>query len=134
MDMPASDEGLTAARIAETKRQLVTMMFGEELEAQSRPHFEIGAPVLVADGLVVHDLRLDMQPISLTAHAGEVIGLAGLGGSGQELFMRACARLQRVTSGPAELSTDRTFTGASYRQLFRRGFVFGAPMDGWRKA
>ncbi|MCY3864173.1 MAG: ATP-binding cassette domain-containing protein [Chloroflexi bacterium] len=125
MDMPASDKRLTSALVAETKGQLVTMMFGEELEAQSRPHYEIGAPVFIADKLIVQDLRLDMQPISLTAHAGEVIGLAGLGGSGQELFMRACARLQRVNSGALHFDGDN-ITGASYRQLFRRGCVFGA--------
>jgi len=125
MDMPASDERLTAERIAETKRQLVTMMFGEELEAQSRPQFEIGQAVLVADQLVVQDLRLDMQPISMTACAGEVIGLAGLGGSGQELFMRACVRLQRVTSGALSYN-GQNILNASYQQLFRRGCVFGA--------
>ena len=125
MEMPESNGSLTGALIAETKRQLVTMMFGEELEAQSRPHYEIGAPILVTKELVVHDLRLGMQPISLTLRSGEVIGLAGLGGSGQELFMRACARLGRVTSG--ELRFDgRSILGASYRKLFRRGFVFGA--------
>ena len=99
MDMPSADENLTSAVIAEVKQQLVTMMFGEELEAQSRGEIELGAPVLEVEQLVVHDLRLDMQQISMTARAGEVIGLAGLGGSGQELFMRACARLQRVTGG-----------------------------------
>ena len=125
LEMPASGENLTSAIIAETKQRLVTMMFGEELEAQSRPHFAMGAPVFVADKVVAHDLRLDMQPISLTAHGGEVIGLAGLGGSGQELFMRACARLQRINSGSLYLNGENV-SSASYRQLFRRGCVFGA--------
>ena len=124
MDMPGSAQ-LSSRVIADTKRQLVTLMFGEELAAQSRPHYEIGAPVLVADKLVAHDLRLDMQPISLTAHAGEVVGLAGLGGSGQELFMRACARLGRVAGGSLHYD-GRNILNASYRQLFRRGLVFGA--------
>ena len=125
MDMPDSDKNLTGAVIAETKQQLVTLMFGEELEAQNRPHYELGRPVLIADKLVVHDLRLDMQPISMTLHSGEVIGLAGLGGSGQELFMRACARLQRINGGTLDYDGD-SITGARYRQLFRRGCVFGA--------
>ena len=125
MEMPLSDEHLTSVVIAETKQRLVTMMFGEELAAQSRPHYEIGAPVFSADALVAQDLRLDMQPISLTVHAGEVIGLAGLGGSGQELFMRACARLQRINSGALRFGGVE-ITNASYRQLFRRGLVFGA--------
>ncbi len=125
MEMPLSDEHLTSVVIAETKQRLVTMMFGEELAAQSRPHYEIGAPVFSADALVAQDLRLNMQPISLTVHAGEVIGLAGLGGSGQELFMRACARLQRINSGALRFDGVE-ITNASYRQLFRRGLVFGA--------
>ena len=125
MDMPESNSNLTSAVIAETKRHLVTLMFGEELEAQSRPHYEFGAPILVTKELVVQDLRLDMQPISLSLRTGEVVGLAGLGGSGQELFMRACARLRRVNSG--ELRFDgRNIFKANYRQLFRRGCVFGA--------
>ncbi|MCY3796179.1 MAG: ATP-binding cassette domain-containing protein [Chloroflexi bacterium] len=125
MDMPVSDDNLTSAVIAETKQQLVTMMFGEVLEAQQRPQYEIGAPVLITEELVVHDQRLDMQPITLTAQSGEVIGLAGLGGSGQELFMRACARLQRIDSGALSFDGQSSLK-SSYRQLFRRGCVFGA--------
>ena len=125
MDMPSADHNLTSGVIAETKKQLVTMMFGEELEAQSREHYSLGTPVLEVDQLVVHDLRLDMQPISMRVHASEVIGLAGLDGSGQELFMRACARLQRTNSGKLRLSGDN-IVGASYRQLFHRGCIFGA--------
>ena len=125
MDMPAADDALTGAVIAETKRQLVTLMFGEELGAQSRQRIELGQPVLVADKLLVHDLRLDMQAISITVHAGEVIGLAGLDGSGQELFMRACARLQRTVGGRLNFKGD-SILNTRYRHLFYRGCVFGA--------
>ena len=125
MDMPRADHNLTGAVIAETKQHLVTMMFGEELEAQSRARYELGSPILEVDRLLVHDQRLDMQPISMSVCAGEVIGLAGLDGSGQELFMRACARLGRITGGNLRLNGDN-IVGASYRQLFHRGCVFGA--------
>ena len=125
MDMPDAGASLSSQVIAETKQQLVTLMFGEELEAQSRPAIELGAPVLRVDELVASDLRLDMQPVSLTAHAGEVIGLAGLDGSGQELFMRACARLQRISSGALRFD-GKSALNRSYRQLFADGCVFGA--------
>ncbi len=125
MAMPASDGALSGAVIAETKQKLVTMMFGEILEAQRRPRYALGEPVLRARDLVVPDQRLDMQPVSMTVHAGEVIGLAGLGGSGQELFMRACARLRRVNGGSLEFA-GRSILKASYRQLFRQGCVFAA--------
>ena len=125
MEMPETDEHLTSQVIADTKKQLVTLMFGEELGPQTREPIQLGPPVFIADKLVVHDTRLDMRPISLTIHAGEVIGLAGLDGSGQELFMRACARLQRITSGSLSLNGE-PITLRTYRELFHRGLVFGA--------
>ena len=67
-----------------------------------------------------------MQAISMTVRAGEIIGLAGLDGSGQELFMRACVRLQRTVGGRLHLNGDNILN-ASYRQLFHRGCVF------WRR-
>ena len=125
MDMPAAGKNLTGAVIAQTKQQLVTLMFGEELRAQSRQPIPPGEPVLTADRLLVHDSRLDMQAISMTIHAGEVIGLAGLDGSGQELFMRACVRLQRTVGGGLRFKGDNILN-LRYRQLFHRGCVFGA--------
>ena len=125
MDMPDTDHNLTSQVIADTKKQLVTLMFGEELGTQSREPVDIGEPVLVVDKLLVHDTRLDMQAISLSVHAGEVIGLAGLDGSGQELFMRACARLQGVDSGSLRLKGEQ-INHFNYRELFHRGLIFGA--------
>jgi len=125
MDMPASDTGLTSAVIASTKRKLVTMMFGEELAAQQRLHFPLGEVVLEARQLVARDTRLQLQPINLQLRAGEVLGLAGLGGSGQELFMRACAGLERVSSGSLAFA-GRSSLRSSYRQLFRQGCIFAA--------
>jgi simple sugar transport system ATP-binding protein len=124
-DMPMPKTTLTSEIIAETKKQLVTLMFGEELGTQDRDPVALGDPILTIDELIVNDLRLDMQAISMTVRAGEVIGLAGLDGSGQELFMRACARLQKIDSGSMNLMGD-TINTLSYRELFHRGLVFGA--------
>ena len=63
MDMPDSDKNLTGAVIAETKQQLVTLMFGEELEAQNRPHYELGRPVL--------DCRQARRARSATGYAAD---------------------------------------------------------------
>lgn len=125
MDMPQTDGKLSSEVIATTKSQLVTLMFGEELGVQTREPVPLGDPVFVAENVIVHDLRLDMQAISLTIQAGEVIGLAGLDGSGQELFMRACARLNHISSGSLLLNGEN-IVNKNYRELFHRGLVFGA--------
>jgi ABC-type uncharacterized transport system ATPase subunit len=98
MLMPDS-KTLTRAITAKTKKELVTLMFGSELAPQSRAAVKLGAPVLRAEKLHLHDGRLDIRNFSLEIKAGEVIGFAGLDGSGQELVMRACAGLHPVRSG-----------------------------------
>jgi ABC-type sugar transport system ATPase subunit len=75
-----------------TTRDLVRLMTGSnDLETVGRRDKESaasrrGAPVLTVRGL---RLRPDGQPIDLTVHAGELIGLAGLEGHGQNEFLEA---------------------------------------------
>ena len=63
-----------------TLRELVGMMIGREIgEAVARSQRRLGRPILEVRGLTKARLLHD---ISLTIHAGEVVGLAGLVGSG----------------------------------------------------
>jgi ABC-type sugar transport system ATPase subunit len=79
-------------RASWTARDLVRLMTGsEDLETVGRREKETaatrrGAPVLTVRGL---RLRPDGKPIDLTVHAGELIGLAGLEGHGQNEFLEA---------------------------------------------
>jgi ABC-type sugar transport system ATPase subunit len=79
-------------RASWTARDLVRLMTGsDELETVGRRETESaasrrGAPVLTVRGL---RLRPDGKPIDLTVHAGELIGLAGLEGHGQNEFLEA---------------------------------------------
>ena len=79
-------------RASWTPRDLVRLMTGsDELETVGRREKESaesrrGAPVLSIRGL---RLRPDGSPIDLTVHAGELIGLAGLEGHGQNEFLEA---------------------------------------------
>jgi ABC-type sugar transport system ATPase subunit len=87
--------GVTVAnlrRAAWTPRELVRLMTGsDELENAGRldkatTASRRGAPVLSVRGL---RLRPDGKPIDLDVHAGELIGLAGLEGHGQNEFLEA---------------------------------------------
>ena len=67
-------------------------MFGQAPPPPERPASEIGAPMLMLDDVHVRSERLDMRLRLI--RAGEIVGLAGLDGSGQDLFMRAAVGLQ----------------------------------------
>ncbi len=49
--------------------------------------------------LSVEDYRLKVRDVNLDVHCGEVIGLAGMEGSGQGLFLRAVAGMLRTVGG-----------------------------------
>jgi simple sugar transport system ATP-binding protein len=112
---------VTGAQVAPFDREgLVQLMFGRSMPAaviESRASCE---PVLVVQDLTVRTYRLDLEPISLQACAGEVIGLAGLEGSGQRLFMEACAGILKSHSGQILLN-GRDMTRRSYFEFLRAG-------------
>jgi simple sugar transport system ATP-binding protein len=79
--------------------QLVQMMFYQRLSPSSRSVVPLGDVVLELRDATVRTYRLGMEHMSLAVRSGEVIGLAGLEGSGQRLMMHACAGLQRLAFG-----------------------------------
>ena len=78
---------------------LIQLMFGQEITVPERPSVPLGQPLLELRQLLVGDGRMQMGPLDLTIAAGEVIGLAGLEGSGQQLLMQACAGLLAPQAG-----------------------------------
>lgn len=78
---------------------LIQLMFGQEISVPARPSVPLGPPLLQLRQLTLADGRMQMGPLDLTIAAGEVIGLAGLEGSGQQLLMQACAGLLAPQAG-----------------------------------
>jgi general nucleoside transport system ATP-binding protein len=104
-------------------RDLVRMMFGKEVELSGRTRIPAGRPVLESEDLCLEGARLSVSGLTVSVRAGEVIGCAGMEGSGQSLFLRACAGLTRSVGGRIRLAGDDV-TGSSYLQCRRRGVAY----------
>jgi simple sugar transport system ATP-binding protein len=123
-----------SAPTAEMPRmRLVSLMLGRELKSIEQHRITAGtkafdaAPILVAAGL---GRRRSIAPFDLSLHAGEVIGLAGLLGSGRTETAKLIFGVSRPDSG--QLTVDGVpVTIHSPRQSLRRGIAF-CPED--RKA
>jgi rhamnose transport system ATP-binding protein len=80
-----------------TADELVRAMVGRELAAwQGHPHGAPGTPVLQVERLTREGVFVD---ISLTVRAGEIVGLAGLVGSGRSEVARAVFGIDRYDAG-----------------------------------
>ena len=114
--------------VGETKapfsaNKLVEMMFGKEISLGARKTLALGKKVLELRDLAVEDVRLRLSGINLDARAGEIIGLAGMEGSGQGPFIRACAGMLRPVDGRI-LVNGQDLTGKAYHAFKRNGVSF----------
>jgi simple sugar transport system ATP-binding protein len=110
-----------------TTQELVTLMFGQVLAPQTRQPLDLKQADIVLEfqNAHLHGKRVTIEAFNVQVRAGEVIGLAGLDGSGQEMVLRACAGLWRLADGHIKLA-GQDVTGQSYRQFLSKGVAFGA--------
>lgn len=108
-----------------TTHDLVKMMFGEELPPLPRMPAPLGEPRVLLEGITVHGRRLSVTDFHLSIRASEVVGLAGLDGSGQEMILRAAAGITKTVRGRVTVA-GRDMTGRAYRQFLQCGVAFGA--------
>ncbi|MBN1965791.1 MAG: ATP-binding cassette domain-containing protein, partial [Anaerolineae bacterium] len=118
-------EVVGTAHLPVTTDELVAMMFGEALPPVEREAVTFGEAVLSARGLHLVGERVTVAGLSLELHTGEVVGLAGLDGSGQEMLMRACVGLNHPERGQIVIA-GADMTGQSYRAFLAADVAFGA--------
>jgi simple sugar transport system ATP-binding protein len=111
--------------------RLVQLMFGQVITLGERPPAQLGAPVLEMRGLTLRDSRLAVSDLNLQVQAGEVIGLAGLEGSGQQQFLRGCAGLLHASAGTICLN-GVDCTRLPYRRWLSAGVAY-MPADRMRE-
>lgn len=99
---------------------LVEQMFGSVFVEQDRPDADLGGPMLEVGSATLMEGNSHIEDFDLDVGAGEVVGLAGLDGSGQRAFLRACAGLLQPSAGSLTLDgVDLTKSG--YRDHLKAG-------------
>ncbi|MGA2547551.1 MAG: ATP-binding cassette domain-containing protein [Rectinemataceae bacterium] len=104
-------------------RRLVELMFGKEVPQTPRHKIDRGDEVLAARGLCLDSLRLQIKDLDLSVRAGETIGLAGMEGSGQAIFLASCAGLERAVAGSVCIEA-REMTSRSHHDFKREGVAY----------
>lgn len=91
-----------------TEKNLLALMTGED---QDGDHTELKAPVAIDDSIVMqaHGLQVwpDAEKVDFELLKGEIVGIAGLDGQGQDEFVRVLAGVQMAEQGLV-YSSDRT--------------------------
>jgi ABC-type sugar transport system ATPase subunit len=103
-----------------TQPELIHLISGANIERYKRPAAVIGAPVL--------SLRQLSRPghyydINLAFHAGEIVGLTGLEGSGAGSLIRGLFGLEELGNGSV-LIDGKPFDGSSPVTALRQGLAY----------
>ena len=112
-------EYIGTVNTAETNEaELTEMMVGEKITL----NIERSEPKNVEDRLVVKDLDCInrdgvkvLDDVTFTARSGEILGIAGIAGSGQRELLEAIAGLQRLDNGEIYYNDPKTGTAENLR-------------------
>lgn len=103
--------------------QLVEMMFGKQIVLKEPETVAQDDVVFELKDLVVEQYPLTIENVNFRLHAGEVIGLAGMEGSGQDVLLRACTGLLRPVAGQV-IVNGKDLTGKNYLEFMKNGVAF----------
>ena len=103
--------------------QLVEMMFGKRIILTNPKPLTKDRVVFELEDLVVEKYPLKIGPVNFNLHAGEVVGLAGMEGSGQDVLLRACVGLLRSVSGCVTVN-GKDMTHKNYLEFMENDVSF----------
>jgi simple sugar transport system ATP-binding protein len=103
--------------------RLVSMMFEREVSVGERMVCPPGDILFGLAGMSAEHGRIRLDPVGLEVRRGETIGLAGMEGSGQGVFLEACAGLVPSTGGRIYLE-EADLTGKNYHHFKKKGIAY----------
>ena len=102
---------------------LLAMMFGTAPEPPAACRLEAGDEVLMMKDVSAPGGRAGLSGCTVTTREKEIVGLAGLEGSGQGVFLKAAAGLQRPRTGQICIR-ERNLTGDTYHRYHDSGVAY----------
>lgn len=103
--------------------RLLLMMFGTPPPPPDHVSSTPGPVLLAMEQVAVSGGRAGLQGCTMDVRQGEVLGLAGMEGSGQELFLRCAAGLKHPVKGRLTLGS-RMMNGKDYHAFNNHGVTF----------
>jgi ABC-type uncharacterized transport system ATPase subunit len=115
-------------RSSASRDSLAEMMIGEVLARPQPRAAAAGAPMLEVTGLSARDLRghAALTKFDLTVRAGEIVGIAGVAGNGQDEIVAAATGLGRIDAGSIRLDGIEV-AGLTLAQRRSRGLAYLSP-------
>jgi general nucleoside transport system ATP-binding protein len=111
--------------------QLIDLIFGEVLAPPAKNSTCQAGVALALENITLRSDRLNIHVNHLTVQQGEVIGLAGLEGSGQQLLLQLCAGLLQSSTGCLQID-GVDFTRQPYQTYLNAGVGY-SPADRLRE-
>jgi len=102
---------------------LIEMMFGKRIDFQKINDVSKDTLNFCVQNLIIKDPRFISNPVDLTIQQGEILGLAGMEGSGQKTFLRTLAGLEKPLGGKIEFGDGR-LVGTRNFEFINAGVFF----------
>lgn len=98
-------------------------MFGSPPSPPTRLEIKPGQVTLAMEGVSASGGRAGLRNCNMTIRQGEVVGLVGLEGSGQGIFLRLASGLDKPEKGTIRLQ-EKLMTGQDYHTFKSQGVIF----------
>ncbi len=105
------------------ENDLVKLMFGRQITRARTEEAGTKDVRLSIRNLNIEDFRINIENANLDLYAGEVIGLAGMEGSGQRQFLQTLAGLRQSTGGRIEFDSEN-INGRNCFEFQKRGIFY----------
>jgi ABC-type uncharacterized transport system ATPase subunit len=105
------------------ENDLVELMFGRQITRTRTSQSGTQDICMSVRNLSIEDFRIRIENVNFDLFAGEVIGLAGMEGSGQRQFLQTLAGLKQSTGGHIEIDRE-DINGKNCFEFQKRGIFY----------